>query len=166
MMECPECGYEATVYNGFADLENNRYIRRRRCQSCGYRFITIEAISDTPLQGDGTHGGARKACNHATPEGGKSVFFVKKEEKTLRTCEVDGSKAFFHRWVQQENVILVAEHFMRQEDLQRTGDLCLKSGIIPKGFKPQTVQHTYALIEYINGEVEKVNPERVRFTDR
>lgn len=130
MMACPECGYEATVYNGFEDLENNRYIRRRRCLSCEHRFITIEAVSDTPLQGTGTHGGARKTCNHATPEGGKSVFFVKKKEESIRPCEVDGDKAFFHRWVLDEKAV------------------------------------TFALIEYINGEIEKVNPERVRFTDR
>lgn len=130
MMECPECGYEATVYNGFADLENNRYIRRRRCQSCDYRFITIEVISDTPLQGNGMHGGARKPSNHATPEGGKSVFFNRKREDSPRPCEIDGDKAFFHRWVLNENAV------------------------------------TFALIEYIDGTVEKVNPERVRFTDR
>ena len=129
MMQCPECGLEATVYNGFEDLENNRYIRRRRCTSCGYRFLTVEVVSDTPLQGNGIHGGARTAGNYTTPEGGASVFFKKKDNST-RPCEVDGDKALFHRWVLDEKAI------------------------------------TFALIEYIDGTVEKVNPERVRFTDR
>lgn len=48
----------------------------------------------------------------------------------LRTCEVDGDKAFFHRWV--------------------------VGGIM--GVR--------AIIEYIDGTVDLVQPERVRFTDR
>lgn len=166
MIDCPKCGGGAKVYNGIADADELRYIRRRRCEVCDYRFITIEVIADTAIQGDGTPGGSRRACSPEIPEGGERLFTKRKEEKTLRTCEVDGSKAFFHQWVQQENAILVAEHFTRPEDLQRIGKSSLESGIVPKGFKLQTCQHTFALIEYINGEVEKVNPERVRFTDR
>lgn len=50
-------------------------------------------------------------------------------DKYLRPCEVDGDKAYAHRWVLDENAA------------------------------------TFALIEYIDGTVELVHPERVRFTD-
>lgn len=48
----------------------------------------------------------------------------------IRTCEVDGYMAFFHRWA--EGGVL---------------GIC-------------------AIIEYIDGTVDLVQPERVRFTDR
>ena len=130
MIMCPKCGCGAQVYGGFEDLDTLRYIRRRKCKACDYKFITVEVITDTDVQVNGTHGGARYRSSPTKPEGGENLFFKRKEEKTLRTCEVDGSKAFFHQWVQDGKAV------------------------------------TFALIEYINGEVEKVNPERVRFTDR
>lgn len=131
MIECPKCGGDAGVYNGFADQEELRYIRRRKCKLCEHKFITVEVISDTEIQGTGTHGGGRARKNPATPEGGENLFTKKrKTEQTIRPCETDGGKAYFHRWVQDERAI------------------------------------TFALIEYLDGTVEKVNPETVRFTDR
>jgi hypothetical protein len=61
------------------------------------------------------------------------MFFSKKKpdcREGLRTCEVDGDKAFFHMWV--------------------------KSGL-------PTV---CAIIEYLDGTIDLVLPERLKFTDR
>ena len=53
---------------------------------------------------------------------------IKKQEigDSLRTCEIDGDKAFFHVWTMAG----------------------------------------YAIIEYIDGTVGMVHPDRVKFTDR
>ena len=48
----------------------------------------------------------------------------------LRPCEVDGDKAYFHRWV-------LGDHAT-----------------------------TFALIEFLDGTVSQVHPEKVRFLDR
>lgn len=48
----------------------------------------------------------------------------------LRPCEVDGDKAYFHRWALDEHTRYLA------------------------------------LIEYLDGSVSLVHPERVRFLDR
>ena len=56
------------------------------------------------------------------------IFRRAKEQDSrsaLRSCEVDGDKAFFHKWSVND----------------------------------------FAIIEYMDGSVELVHPERVRFTD-
>ena len=58
-MECPKCGARTGVYNGYSEF--GKYIRRRKCTGCGYRFITVEQATSIKIQGDGKHGGARKA---------------------------------------------------------------------------------------------------------
>lgn len=60
-MYCPKCWTKTGVYNGFyEDDECTKYARRRKCPECGHRFITLEQIVGEPIQGAGTHGGARK----------------------------------------------------------------------------------------------------------
>ena len=59
-----------------------------------------------------------------------------------RPCLVDGDQAYFHCWVGQDAII--------------DGE----------GGKAQVARRTYALIEYIDGTVEHVFPEKVRFTNR
>lgn len=131
MIMCPKCGGDAGVYNGIEDLTEPRYIRWRKCKSCEHRFITVEVITDADVQGDGKkHGGARARRRLVIPEGGENLFSKRKEEKTLRPCETDGGKAYFHQWVHHE----------------KTG--------------------TFALIEYLDGTIAKINPETVRFLDR
>lgn len=131
MIMCPKCGEDAQVYSGHPDPEDQMYIRRRKCGNCGYRFITVEVISNTAIQGDGKHGGARARRPLNVPEGAENVCIKQITGKTLRPCETDGGKAYFHKWVQG-----------------------VKSG------------NTFALIEYLDGTIDMVNPETVRFLDR
>lgn len=71
-MECPKCNARSGVCAGYADA--GRYIRRRACPNCGYKFITVEYATGEPVQGDGRHGGKRtpnrrelvKEGDHAT----------------------------------------------------------------------------------------------------
>ena len=56
-MDCPKCQNRTGVYNGFCN--EGKYIRRRRCPECGFKFITVERVVDIPIQGDGKRGGKR-----------------------------------------------------------------------------------------------------------
>lgn len=58
-----------------------------------------------------------------------------------RPCLVDGDQAHFHCWVGLDIII------GGEEDAT------------------QVARRTYALVEYIDGTVEHVFPEKVRFTD-
>lgn len=58
-----------------------------------------------------------------------------------RPCLIDGNKAYFHRWVENSTIFNDSEN------------------------KTHVVHRAFALIEYIDGSAEMVNPERLRFTD-
>ena len=70
-MICPKCSGKTGVYNG---LENEgNYLRRRRCLNCGYKFITVEKVTDVEIQGNGGHGGKRVPWSKILPKvGGRS----------------------------------------------------------------------------------------------
>lgn len=63
------------------------------------------------------------------------------DELQARPCEVDGVPALFHRWVEGSRVI----------------------NLDVIAFKMDVLHNTYALVEYRDGTVGKVEPERVRF---
>lgn len=70
-MICPKCGDGSGVYNGFE--KDGTYIRRRKCLACGHRFITVEAVMDVEVQGNGKRGGKRVAWDKLMAEkGGRS----------------------------------------------------------------------------------------------
>lgn len=70
------------------------------------------------------------------------MIFGEKKLDDRRPCLVGGDHALFHRWTEQDEVI------KEQEKKTYIG-----------------LRRVYALIEYIDGTVELVRPELVRFTD-
>ena len=83
-----------------------------------------------------------------------------KRRQDLRPCEVDGDKAFFHGWITEDRVF-IKQHNRRFEPTHRV----FMPGNVITADDLQTVQTVYALIEYADGEVAKVDPESVRFVD-
>lgn len=63
------------------------------------------------------------------------------DELQARPCEVDGRPALFHRWVEEGQVVNIDHVFCKME----------------------VVHNTFALVEYPDGTVCKVVPERIRF---
>lgn len=59
-----------------------------------------------------------------------------------RACEVDGKPCLFHRWVEEDTILISAES------------------------EPVFSRHTLALVEYPDGSVGKVKPELVTFLDK
>lgn len=84
----------------------------------------------------------------------------------LRPCEVDGQACLFHRFVDEDRALLKINCFTREEEqtyIRRRFDL---SGVVPGGCSTEVIRVTYALVEYPDGSLGKVDPTKVCFTDR
>ena len=86
-------------------------------------------------------------------------------ELRLRPCEVDGFPAWFHRWVEQDRVLLNVGAFCKPEDAAAINRRFRASGVIPGGGSIDVVRETFALVEYPDGVVATVKPELVRFVN-
>lgn len=97
------------------------------------------------------------------------MFFGEGKLDDRRPCLVDGSRAYFHRWMDaDEAVITVSAKLDPRSYAKLTRDVSqrlLQSTPLPNCVDAQIVRHTYGLIEYLDGTVEQVKPERIKFTD-
>ena len=84
----------------------------------------------------------------------------------LRPCEADGKPAMFHRWVDEDQALLLVNVFCREDDMRQLLHNMDRHGIIPSGCSSEVVRHNFALVEYPDGSVGKVAPELIQFTDR
>ena len=83
-----------------------------------------------------------------------------------RPCEVGLRPARFHRWLEEDRVLLHVNGFYSPEERQRLLFNYRHGGIVPEGFTTDVIRETFALVEYEDGTIEKVQPERVRFVDK
>lgn len=84
----------------------------------------------------------------------------------LRPCEVDGQACLFHRFVDENNVLIKVDGFTRPEVETVLRARFEQNRVVPGGCSVETVRDTYALVEYPDGSLHKVAPLDVRFTDR
>ncbi len=83
-----------------------------------------------------------------------------------RVCEVNGKPARFHRWVEEDKAMLKINCFARTDEQDRLVRRFREAAVIPAGTSVETARQTFALVEYEDGTVAKVEPEKVKFTDR
>ncbi len=88
----------------------------------------------------------------------------------LRPCLANGKKAFFHRWVESEELFISIDLSLPYEERMIVDKmLCerLRSGerLLPPDTKVNTQKRLYALVEYENGKCELENIQNVRFLD-
>lgn len=83
----------------------------------------------------------------------------------LRPCEVDGRRGWFHRFVEEERGLLQIDVFKRCESVALAERTFKEDGVIPPGCSMEKVRHAWALVEFLDGSVKKVEPETVRFID-
>lgn len=82
-----------------------------------------------------------------------------------RPCTVFGVKCKFHRWIEEEKLILKLESVaLRKRDLfdavmQDYNDY----GVINPGMSTEKIKQTFALVEFEDGHMEKVDPTVVIF---
>ena len=84
----------------------------------------------------------------------------------LRTCEVDGKPALFHRWAEEDKGILKINAFVKQEQANEIVKLYREESVVPTSCDIVVMRTTFAIVEYPDGSVHRVPVDRVRFTDR
>lgn len=83
-----------------------------------------------------------------------------------RPCEVDGKPCLFHRWVDEDKAVLEIGPLVKQDTLDVWRRAFDEFGDVPPHSTVKILRHTYALVEYPDGSVGKVEPELVQFLDR
>ena len=91
------------------------------------------------------------------------------EFNEYRPCEVKGIKALFHRYVEDEK-ILIKSNIMTKRSLEKEIalkhlEMILEGSVIPYGYDIEKISKTVALVEYEDGTVHKVDPTDVKFLD-
>ena len=88
-------------------------------------------------------------------------------EHNLRPCYVDGKKALFHRWAQQDNAIikLNVNSPHAKSKVETIIETYNNKHVIPAFCELEKVTKTVAIIEYASGGVAEVEPIRVVFAD-
>lgn len=88
------------------------------------------------------------------------------EAGELRPCEVDGQRCYFHRFIEEERGVLQINAFMRPENVEKVRRMYEEDGVMTNACTLEKLRHAYALVEFPDGTVKKVEPEKVRFLDR
>jgi hypothetical protein len=101
-----------------------------------------------------------------TPPASAAIQEPKVELASFRPCEVDGKPAFFHRWVEEEKALLKINAFTSPQELDILVRRFRSDSVLPMGTSTEIVRNTFALVEYADGTVGRVEPEKVKFRDR
>ena len=80
-----------------------------------------------------------------------------------RLCEVDGERALFHRWADEDKALLKFNVFLRSEERAPYLRDFKENAVIPTGCSTEIIRKTYAIVEFPDGSVRKEDPEKVRF---
>ena len=88
------------------------------------------------------------------------------DELRARPCEVDGVPALFHRWIEEDRVLLKIDKVCSPGHANAIYRRFRSEGIYPPdGCHTDIIRETFALVEYRDGTIDKVKPELVRFLD-
>jgi hypothetical protein len=85
------------------------------------------------------------------------------DELQNRPCEVDGRPALFHRWIEEDRVLLVIDAMVPLAEQSILAYSCHEMHVVRPGSHADVIRETFALVEYPDGVVAKVKPELVRF---
>ncbi len=85
---------------------------------------------------------------------------------TTRPCMVGDEKAKFHRWADVLTVFVKFDSVLKPKDYEKIMSRLEHNHIILPGEDVTTVTNTFALVEFMDGTVKKVNPEEVRFINK
>lgn len=83
-----------------------------------------------------------------------------------RPCKAKGKPAIFHCWVADDKTILRINSFVTEEERKILIDSYHAEKVIPNCCSMEIARKTSALVEYQDGTVGLVEPERVHFLDR
>ena len=83
-----------------------------------------------------------------------------------RNCEVHGKKGYvFHKFVEDDKLFIQDNALHKYEHMLSLRDSILRHSIAPADIELLVVRRTEALVEAPNGQMMKVDPCEIRFTD-
>lgn len=83
-----------------------------------------------------------------------------------RPCMVDGKQALFHRWMERDVVYYEYDPNTPDIMMQDTYKAFIEDHIIPRGFCTlKKVREEAAIIEFRDGNVSVVSPDKIKFLD-
>ena len=88
-----------------------------------------------------------------------------KIDMPYRKCIVNGEKALFHKWIEQNKMIIQATISLKEKDASRYLEMYEKTKVLPRIFRLIAVPNNYAIIEDLKGNVKLVEPDKVKFED-
>ena len=88
------------------------------------------------------------------------------DELQYRHCEVDGVPALFHRWCEDDRALLRFDVLLRADVQERLVSDFRNEGICGRGCSVDVIRETFALVEYRDGTMHKVDPLLVRFVNK
>lgn len=93
----------------------------------------------------------------------KKTRLLTMDELQARPCEVDGRPAIFHRWVEEDRIIMRLDGLFPKDARDAIIREFRTDGYVPAGCHSEVVRNTFALVEYRDGTIAKVLPEKIRF---
>lgn len=94
---------------------------------------------------------------------GKKARLLTMDELHARPCEVDGRPALFHRWIEEDRELLKVDYNANPYERDAMLRRFRKDGVVPIGCSTEVIRNTFALVEYRDGTIAKVEPESIRF---
>lgn len=86
-------------------------------------------------------------------------------QNTLRGT-TEKRAALFHKWIDRENETLKLNVFRGVEYVNRVLKEYHEKHVIPNDAELIKCKHTFALVEYDDGTVAEVDPQRIIFVDK
>lgn len=82
-----------------------------------------------------------------------------------RQCLVNDERAIFHRWCEEDILRIKLNTIVKSEVAKAIRKDFKESGLLPECCDVTTFRKVYALVEFEDGRVEKVEPTDVKFVD-
>lgn len=87
-------------------------------------------------------------------------------QNPLRPCLADDKPALFHRWIDEDRVLVKLNGLCSHETRKKILDEFQVRGVLGPEGSTEVVHNTLALVEYHDGSVGKVRPELITFLDK
>lgn len=90
---------------------------------------------------------------------------MNEKNPTTRPCIVKGTPCKFHGFVQNDELFLTIDAFMKPSEREALANMCRETRSAPNCCDTKVVRKTAAVIEWPDGSVTMEPVEKIRFTD-
>lgn len=90
---------------------------------------------------------------------------IDRHEDRRRPCEVDGSKAWYHGLIHCDRTVVRMNGIFSSDRYAELERALQYKQVFPSNCQMHVERRTYAMVEYLDGSVSKVDPEQVHFID-